>query len=78
MDNQTTKENASAVLPASSELYIKANKLSVGYANEVVVSNITFQLARTEAIALVGTNGSGKSTLLKTIVGLLPVMAGEL
>ncbi len=30
------------------------------------------------SLALVGTNGSGKSTLLRTLVGLLPAVAGSL
>ncbi len=53
-------------------LYIKANNLNIGYASEVVVADISFELKSGEAFALIGTNGSGKSTLLKTIVGLLP------
>jgi len=58
--------------------YVRARNLSIGYPNEVVVSNISFELKQGQAIALIGTNGSGKSTLLKTIVGLLPPQAGEL
>jgi ABC-type Mn2+/Zn2+ transport system ATPase subunit len=58
--------------------YIKAKDLNVGYANEVIVSDINFELNDGEALALIGTNGSGKSTLLKTIVGLIPSMGGNL
>ncbi len=58
--------------------YVTARNLKIGYANEVVVSNINFDLAQGEAFALIGTYGSGKSTLLKTIVGLLPVLGGQL
>lgn len=57
---------------------VRARDLSVGYAREIVVPNINFELAQGEAFALIGTNGSGKSTLLKTIVGLLPPMGGRL
>ena len=63
--------------PASAQ-YVQARNLSIGYSNEVVVADISFELRRGEAIALIGTNGSGKSTLLKTIVGLLPPLAGQL
>jgi ABC-type Mn2+/Zn2+ transport system ATPase subunit len=58
--------------------YIQAKHLSIGYSNESVVADISFELRQGEAIALIGTNGSGKSTLLKTIVALLPPLGGEL
>lgn len=57
---------------------VQARHLGIGYSNEVVVADISFELRRGEAIALIGTNGSGKSTLLKTIVGLLPPLAGQI
>jgi ABC-type Mn2+/Zn2+ transport system ATPase subunit len=58
--------------------YIQARHLDIGYSNEVVVADISFELRQGQAIALIGTNGSGKSTLLKTIVGLLPSLGGRL
>jgi ABC-type Mn2+/Zn2+ transport system ATPase subunit len=57
--------------------YVRAKHLSIGYPNEVVVADISFEMRQGQAIALIGTNGSGKSTLLKTIVGLLPPLRGE-
>jgi ABC-type Mn2+/Zn2+ transport system ATPase subunit len=58
--------------------YILARNLNIGYAKEVIVPHISFDLGPGQAFALIGTNGSGKSTLLKTIVGLLPPMRGQL
>jgi ABC-type Mn2+/Zn2+ transport system ATPase subunit len=58
--------------------YISACQLNIGYDKEVIVPDISFDLKKGQAFALIGTNGSGKSTLLKTIVGLLPPMGGRL
>ncbi len=55
-----------------------AKKLTIGYPRETVVSEITVSVPRGDSLALVGVNGSGKSTLLKTLVGLIPALAGEL
>jgi ABC-type Mn2+/Zn2+ transport system ATPase subunit len=84
MDNQqgviTPSAGEAGVSAPSTEgvPYIRARHLNIGYANEVVVPDISFELWRNQAVALIGTNGSGKSTLLKTIVNLLPPLEGEL
>ncbi|TFG44950.1 MAG: metal ABC transporter ATP-binding protein [Dehalococcoidia bacterium] len=57
---------------------IEALSLDIGYDAATVVPDINFELKAGQAIALIGTNGSGKSTLLKTIVGLLPPLAGKI
>jgi ABC-type Mn2+/Zn2+ transport system ATPase subunit len=57
---------------------MQAEKLDIGYSGDVVVADINFGLKPGEALGLIGTNGCGKSTLLKTIVGLLPMLAGRL
>jgi ABC-type Mn2+/Zn2+ transport system ATPase subunit len=55
-----------------------ASGLDIGYQSELIVQNINFTVERGQSLALAGVNGSGKSTLLKTIVGLLPLMKGDL
>src|SRR5205807_19979 len=39
---------------------------------------IRFDIQQSEVVGILGPNGAGKSTLLKTILGLLPPLAGEL
>jgi ABC-type Mn2+/Zn2+ transport system ATPase subunit len=84
MDSQkesftTASKKPEAVTPGTKDSpSIQARHLSIGYANEVVVADINFELVSGEALALIGTNGSGKSTLLRTIVGLLPSVGGQL
>jgi ABC-type Mn2+/Zn2+ transport system ATPase subunit len=76
---QIVKDDKEAFAPSRDTApYVQARQLGIGYSNEVVVADISFELRRGEAIALIGTNGSGKSTLLKTIVGLLPSLGGQL
>ncbi len=58
---------------------LRLTDVAVGYGRaEPVLSNITFDVAGGEAIALVGRNGTGKSTLLRTIRGFLKPMEGEI
>jgi ATP-binding cassette subfamily F protein 3 len=51
---------------------------SVGYPGKTVLSGIEWSVLPGDAIGLLGPNGAGKSTLLKSIVGNLPLVAGEL
>jgi ABC-type Mn2+/Zn2+ transport system ATPase subunit len=80
MDSQDTVTDETGIFAVSTDgsPYVQAKHLSIGYSNETIVTNISFELGSGEAFALIGTNGSGKSTLLKTIVGLLPPRGGHL
>jgi len=51
---------------------------AVGYPGRTVLSGIDWSVLPGDAIGLLGPNGAGKSTLLKSIVGNLPLVAGEL
>lgn len=57
---------------------LKVHTLAVGYQNDVISENISFNLSRGDSTALVGPNGVGKSTLLKTIVEKLPSITGNI
>ena len=57
---------------------LAARDLSVGYRGVPLVAGIYLVVPSHSSLALVGTNGSGKSTLLRTLVGLLPAVAGSL
>ena len=52
------------------------DKLSVGYGDKTVVSDIALAAEPGQILCLIGPNGAGKSTLLKTLLRLLPPTAG--
>jgi len=68
MDNESLNE------PARLEI----NNISVGYGNVPVLQDVSFDVQHGSRIAIVGPNGAGKSTLFKALVGLLPLMEGEI
>ena len=45
--------------------------LSAGYGHVRVLFGVSFSLARSETVALLGANGAGKTTLLRALGGLL-------
>ncbi|MGQ0843132.1 MAG: branched-chain amino acid ABC transporter ATP-binding protein [Sporichthyaceae bacterium] len=57
---------------------LETKNLSVGYGQYVVLGNVEISLRGGEVVSLVGLNGTGKSTLLKTLIGTLPVLAGDM
>ena len=57
---------------------IKAEDLTVGYDSRAVVSGISFSVDQGDYLCIVGENGSGKTTLMKTLLGLIPPVAGKI
>jgi oligopeptide transport system ATP-binding protein len=45
---------------------------------KTVLSDVTFDLARSETLGVVGESGSGKSTLLRCLLGVVPLTEGEM
>ena len=53
------------------------NNLRVAYGAHRVLNDIDLTVRRGEVLALIGANGSGKSTLIRSLIGLVPVSAGD-
>lgn len=51
--------------------FFKFDSVSVTYAGDKAVDNMSFRLNQREILGIVGESGSGKSTIIKSIMGLL-------
>ncbi|WP_313929097.1 ABC-F family ATP-binding cassette domain-containing protein [Pseudoxanthomonas sp.] len=57
---------------------IRLNHVEAGYGSDaVILHDVGFGLEAGQRIGLLGPNGAGKTTLVKTLVGELPVLAGD-
>jgi len=52
--------------------------IEAGYADSVVLHSVAFEMADSQALALVGRNGMGKTTTVRALFGLLPLRAGRI
>ncbi|HEX4922538.1 MAG TPA: metal ABC transporter ATP-binding protein [Bdellovibrionales bacterium] len=50
---------------------------TVGYPDAPLMTDFSFSLYPGEFVALVGPNGSGKTTIMKSLLGVLPLIAGS-
>ena len=57
---------------------LQVEGLASGYGTSEVVSDVSFALAKSEVLAIVGRNGMGKTSLLKTVLGFLPAWRGTI
>ncbi len=56
---------------------LEIESLASGYGTSEVVSDVSFTLAQSEVLAIVGKNGMGKTSLLKAVLGFLPAWRGR-
>src|SRR6202451_4575221 len=60
------------------ETVISVKDLRVQYGEQEILHGISFDVARSETLVILGGSGSGKSTLLRTLVGLEKPSAGQI
>jgi branched-chain amino acid transport system ATP-binding protein len=56
---------------------LELKRLNAGYGRAHVLFDLDLELRAGEVVALLGRNGAGKTTALKTVIGLLPLLSGE-
>ena len=60
-------------------MLVRARGLVIGYSPHTpLAAAIDFELSAGDRLGIVGKNGSGKSTLIKSLLGEVPLLAGEL
>ena len=57
---------------------LEVRDLAYGFRARRVGEGVTFALAPGETLAVLGGNGAGKTTLFRTVLGLLPPLAGRI
>lgn len=57
---------------------LKIKQLESGYGKSQVLFDMNLEVARGQAVSMVGRNGMGKSTTIKCIMGMLPIRGGAI
>ena len=57
---------------------IEGNDITIGYEGDPVLSGLSFHVDEGDYLCIVGENGSGKSTFIKTVLSLIPPLAGRI
>jgi ABC-type Mn2+/Zn2+ transport system ATPase subunit len=65
-------------MTSSDDTLLTMENVAVGYGRQPVLPDVNLRLRRGSFTGLLGANGSGKSTLIKTILGIIPPLAGRL
>jgi phospholipid/cholesterol/gamma-HCH transport system ATP-binding protein len=57
---------------------INVKNLSISFADNIVINDVSFHVKRGETLVVMGRNGSGKSVLLKSLSGLIDGYKGDI
>lgn len=56
---------------------VRLRDASIGYGDVPILADVDLTVRHGEAVAVLGSNGSGKTTLARGLLGLAPVLGGE-
>lgn len=57
---------------------LNLDDVAFAYDGDVALDHVTMHIDPGQAVALIGPNGSGKSTMLKGVLGVIPLVDGEM
>ena len=57
---------------------LELNSISAGYGKRTVIDGVSASFEKGRLTSIIGVNGCGKSTLLKAVLGILPLLHGEI
>jgi branched-chain amino acid transport system ATP-binding protein len=57
---------------------LKIDRLTAGYGEAIILTDVSLQIAEGQALALLGRNGMGKTTLINSIVGVTRHIDGRI
>jgi phospholipid/cholesterol/gamma-HCH transport system ATP-binding protein len=67
-----------AIAAPAAEAPVLVRSVTIGWGNQSLIENISFEVEPGEIFAILGGSGSGKSTLLRCLIGLEPPLKGEI
>jgi phospholipid/cholesterol/gamma-HCH transport system ATP-binding protein len=67
-----------AIAAPAVEAPVLVRRLAIGWGNQTLIENISFEVEPGEIFAILGGSGAGKSTLLRCLIGLEAPLKGEI
>lgn len=57
---------------------ISVRDLSVGFGEKMVLTGVSFDIARGDVVGVIGPSGCGKSVAMRALLGLVPIKSGSI